>query len=86
MHIFLCKYEPQRQKLYLLICAHIVDSGQHAHSQSLIRIFTGHTLNSQRYKDFSLAERRLIKLDVRRYVFLNRSLCDISYISVDCGI
>ena len=41
---------PKRQKTHLPTCALSEDSDQPVHSRSLIRIFTGHILDSQGVK------------------------------------
>ena len=50
---------PQRQKTYIRTSAPSEDSDQTAHSRSLIRIFSGHILDSQGCKVSSYRQRRL---------------------------
>ena len=51
--------KPQRQKTYLQTCAPSEDTDQPAHTRSLIRIFTGHSLDNQGCKVSSRGQRRL---------------------------
>ena len=55
-------YEPQRQETYLRICAHSEDADQPAHSRSLIILFTGRILDSQRCSVFMRTTKTLVRL------------------------
>ena len=71
---FLCMmFEPQRQKAHLRTCAHSEDSDQTAHSRSLIRTFTGRTLDRQecRIQNFFMrTTKTLIRLRMRRLIWV----------------
>ena len=55
-------YEPWRQKTYLRTCVPSEDSDQTAHSRSLIRTFTGRSLDYQGCNFSSRGQRRLYTL------------------------
>ena len=56
------KYVPQCQKTYIRTYAPSEDSDQTAHSRSLIRIFTGHSLDSQGCQVSSSEQLTMIRL------------------------
>ena len=60
----LSTYNPQRQKTYLRTCGPSEDSDQPAISRSLIRIFTGHILDSQGCKVSSNGQVRPVKMNM----------------------
>ena len=61
-HTVTGRKEAELQKTYLLTCVPSEDSDQHAHSRSLIRIFTGHILDIKAAKFLTGTMKTLMRM------------------------